>query len=282
VPSSTIDVPITFTTADGDAVHSPTVDAVVGGVATKLVVDTGASDHVLTIELARRIGLRLEPTDPGTDVSGAAVPSWYAGEVPLSFGDEGGPIDVLRDVVAIDGPPPFARWGIGGIVSPQRLHPSGIVVLDLGRDVLTIGGAADAADAVDVAGVPAASWIAVDVQRHRGGVLCVDAAVAPFEPCSMFLDSGAGGTDVDHTAVPGSAGDVLSNPLLVVAGVAFPLAALHVSDRIPPPEGSTDNGAPHGLIGMDVMKGTVLVIPPVSGDKGVQWLVRSPAANTTP
>lgn len=268
----TVDVPITYTTADGDVVHAPMVEAVVSGVATKLVVDTGASDHVLTMELARRIGLHLEAGEPGTDVTGAKVSSWYAsGDVPVSLpGGAGGPVDVLRDVVVIDGPPPFARWGIGGIVSPQRLHPSGAVVLDLDRDVLTIG---------DTADVPAGSWIAADVQRHHGGVLCVDAAVAPFSPCSMFLDSGAGDTDVDRTAVPGAVDDVLSSPLLVVAGVAFPLVALNVSDGIPRPEGSTDDEAPHGLIGMDVMKGTVLVIPPADGGRQVQWLMRSPASD---
>ena len=274
----TVDVPITYTTADGDVTYAPMVEAVVGGVETRLVVDTGATDHLLTVEFARRIGVPLEAGEPGTDATGAKVLSWYAsGDVAVSsLGGADGPVDVLRGVIAIDGPPPFARWGIGGIVSPQRLHPSGSVVLDLAGDVLTIGDSAGVADA------PPGSWIAADVVRHRGGILCARAAVAPFSPCSMFLDSGSEDTDVDRTAVPGAVDDVLSNPLLVVAGVAFQLVAVNVTDGIPAPEGSTEDEALHGLIGMDVMKGTVLVIPPADGGQQVQWFVRSPAASAAP
>ena len=98
----------------------------------------------------------------------------------------------------------------------------------------------------------------------------------------MLLDSGAPVTDVARTAVPGFSDEVAGNQILVVAGVAFPLAALHVSDEIPPPEGLTGDDAPHGLIGMDVMKGTVLVIPPVDAGEPVQWFVRSPSADAAP
>jgi len=74
------------------------VRATVGGVATKVILDTGSSDQVFTREVA-------------VDIAGQSFP--------------------LHDAVAIPGPPPFAGWGVGGFLSPQHLHPTAWVVLTL-------------------------------------------------------------------------------------------------------------------------------------------------------
>src|SRR5687768_7147579 len=70
--------PITFDVGDR-LVHSPMVHVAVKGVTTKLILDTGSTDHVFTMDLAGRAGLDAEPCEPGTDHAGAPVPSWTLG-----------------------------------------------------------------------------------------------------------------------------------------------------------------------------------------------------------
>ena len=47
-----VDIPITFDVGDQQS-HAPMIDVLVGATPTRLILDTGSSDHVLTIELAR-------------------------------------------------------------------------------------------------------------------------------------------------------------------------------------------------------------------------------------
>ena len=125
-----VDTPITFDVGD-ERTHAPMIDVVVGGVPTRLILDTGSTDHVLTIELAQAVGLAAEPGEPGTDHAGALVESWTLGEVDVRIGGH----DVtLRDTVAITGPAPFEGWGVGGFLSPQHLDPTAFAVLDLVGD----------------------------------------------------------------------------------------------------------------------------------------------------
>ena len=51
----------------------------------------------------------------------------------------------LSDVVAIPAPKPFPGWGVGGILSPQHLHPSAVAVMDLVVGELLLIEADDAA-----------------------------------------------------------------------------------------------------------------------------------------
>jgi len=95
-----VDVPITFETLDGTTVHSPMVAATVGGVPTRLILDTGSTDHVVTKELIDRIAVRVEAGEDGTDHAGAAVPSWSVGELEVRIGQQ--PF-ALHNVVAIAG-----------------------------------------------------------------------------------------------------------------------------------------------------------------------------------
>ena len=110
-----LDEPITFVGADGQSTHAPMVHATVGGEATRLIVDTGSTDHILFIELANRVGLRAEPGEEGSDSTGASVPSWSLGAVPVEIGRSA---YQLANVIAITAPGPFEPRGIGGILSP--------------------------------------------------------------------------------------------------------------------------------------------------------------------
>ena len=128
-------VPIRFKGTDGSELHAPMVEATVGGVRTLLVLDTGSDTHLLNKELVDQIGLAVEPGETGTDHAGTEMPSWTVGTVSADLAELTLP---LTDVVVIPAPPPFPGWGIGGILSPQRLWPKAHAVIDMVNDELVL------------------------------------------------------------------------------------------------------------------------------------------------
>ena len=271
------DEPITFVGADGQPTHAPMVHATVGGEATRLIVDTGSTDHILSIELARRVGLRAEPGEEGTDSTGASVPSWSLGEVPVEIGHT---THQLRNVIAITAPGPFEPRGIGGILSPQHLIPGAWMSLDMAGDRLT---------ALDGSEADVADWLKrrspdlrlLRLARAEGDTtILVRGAIEPHEPVITLLDSGGKASDVVASAVPGLTGAqtessgrgvggtelfgaVVADQVLRVGEAAIPLPRLVVIGDV---EG---RGI---LVGMDVLRGTIVT---VSGDPAlpVFWQV---------
>ena len=178
------------------------VDVRIGDTITKLILDTGSTDHVFTIELARAARLEADPGEPGTDHAGDPVPSWSIGEVQIRIGD----LDLeLRDVVAIEGPAPFAGWGVGGFLSPQHLHPTALVVMDLADDRLIV---------VDGDGSAVASWLEsrspslarLSLERLTDHPeIVVLGAVDPFADGPTMLNTGGRGTEFRPPRSPDSA-----------------------------------------------------------------------------
>jgi hypothetical protein len=271
-----LDVPITFDTRQGTT-HVPMVEATVGGVSTKLILDTGSSDHVLTRELADSAALASEPGEPGTDSTGASVPSWTLGELDVVIA---GRTFGLRDVVAIRGPGPFVGWGVGGFLSPQHLHPTAWVILDLAADRLAL-----------VEGDERALAGRLDRRSHGLRLLRLDriptdptilvrAALDHFEPVVTLLDSGGKTTAFVASAVAGLGGGrrtgaghgvgggqivgaVVENRTLVIADAHLPVARVVVRDEM---------DGHDGLVAMDVLRGTVLVVS-ADRSKPVFWLL---------
>lgn len=259
------DEPITFTGADGQPTHAPMVHAMVGGEATRLIVDTGSTDHILTIELANRVGLSAEPGEEGTDASGASVPSWTLGDVPVQIGDTR---HALASVIAIGAPGPFEPRGIGGALSPQHLVPDAWMRLDMAGDrfMAVSGREADVAD-----------WLtaqAPDFQMHRlqraegDTTILVRGAIEPFDEVVTLLDTGGKASDVVSSAVPGltggelassgrgvggteSFGNVVTDQVLRVGEAQVPISRLIVRD---------DMAGRGILVGMDVLRGTILTV----------------------
>jgi Aspartyl protease len=275
-PRVLLEVPITFDVGD-QVTHAPLVRVEVGGTPTKLIVDTGSTDHVLTMELAKRAGLEASPGEPGTDSVGASVPSWTLGEVPVRIGD----LDIhLENVVAIAGPEPFEGWGIGGFLSPQHVHPNAWVVIDLLEGALTFVGGEEA----DVA-----AWVAerfparqlLSLERDSGdSTILVRAAIEPFDTVVTMLDTGGKRTEFAEAAVPtllggtptesgrgvGGAtaiGSVVNDQVLRVGSATLPVPSLLVREEI---------GTAQGLVGMDLLRGTVLVVS-ADPSRPVLWLV---------
>lgn len=280
-PRIVLDVPITFQVGD-QVTHVPMVLATLRGLTAKFILDTGSSDHVFTRELAGRAGLPAEPGQPGIDASGASVPSWMLGDLDVDIADHS---FELRDVVAIDGPPPFEGWGVGGFLSPQHLHPTAWVVLDLaGERLILLDG-----DELEVA-----AWLTarstdlrlLRLERLAGDrTILVRAALAPFDAVATLLDSGGKSTEFVAAAVPGIDGGVLVTSGRGVGGgeivgSVIEGQALVVGDatvavpRLVVREAMDDHD---GLVGMDVLRGTILTVR-ADLAQPVFWMVPLPDA----
>ncbi|MGH2484269.1 MAG: aspartyl protease family protein [Candidatus Limnocylindria bacterium] len=275
-----LDVPITFDVG-GEVTHAPMIEVDVGGTATKLIVDTGSTDHVLTMELAERAGLEASAGEAGTDSVGASVPSLTLGEVPVRIGE----LDIrLQNVVAIAGPAPFEGWGVGGFLSPQHVQPNAWVVIDLVDGGFTFVGGEEADVTAWVADrYPALQMLALEREAGDSTIL-VRAAIEPFDPVVTMLDTGGKRTAFAEAAVPtlfggtltesgrgvgGSAaiGSEVADQVLRAGAATLPVPSLLVREEI---------GTAQALVGMDLLRGTVLV---VSADplRPVLWLVPQPA-----
>jgi hypothetical protein len=277
MPSILLRTPITFE-VPGHATHAPMVHASVNGVATKLILDTGCTDHILTMELVSRAGLPAEPGEVGTDAAGAAVESWSVGSLPFTIGDLTLP---LHNVVAFHGPEPFEGWGIGGFLSPQHLHPTASVILDLAGSELSITDGDPAEIGAELIGQHPELrplWLG----REPGDTTVqIRAAIEPFAPVVTMLDSGGKATEFADSAVPGLGTDILeaggrgvsgtqvhgsvvTDQVLRIGDATLPLPRLFVRP-------SSSAAAP-GLVGMDLLRGTVLMVG-ADLDRRVLWLV---------
>lgn len=251
------------------------VHAKVAGVPTKLVLDTGSTDHVFTRELARHAHLSLAPAEPGTDHAGAAVESWDLGDVDIEVG---GASFVLRHVVAIDGPPQFDSWGVGGFLSPHNLHRSGFIVIDLASNSLShVEGDVPQISAWLLARHPTMRLLVLP--REDEEFVAVQASVEPFLSMATMLNTGSD-TEFASQVVPGLGGEPRQNighgiggtqvvgeefpgQTLLVGNARFSLPRLLVREDMP---------LPHGIVGMDVLHGTVLAIS-ANRAEPIQWLV---------
>lgn len=221
--------------------------------------------------------MATEPGEPGTDSTGSSVPSWQAHEVTVRIGEVN--FD-FSEVVVIGTPPPFRRMGIGGTLSPQRLHPGSPVVLDLaaGRVVMP-GGVADVdewlADAYP-------GWRALRLPAVDGdGTVLVEAAIDSFAAVVTMLDTGAKATYAAPDAVPGlGEGGVRRSTGRGVGGtesfgVDVPGRVLHIGDAALPVDlliAGHELGVARCVVGMDLLRGTILAVggPPGSA---IRWLL---------
>lgn len=264
-------VPIQFDAQGGEPVHAPLVLATIGAFRTRLILDTGSDVHLLTAELARAAGLALEAADTGTDHAGASMDSWLVGDVSIALDEaEGERALELHDVVAIPAPEAFARQGIGGALSPQRLHASAVAVIDEIADELWLveGDAGSVRD-----------WL---LQRHPGpevlelerragaDIPIVQGAIEPFEPVAVLINTGGRHTEFEPEVLPGLAAATVEQigtgvsgaavmggragaRVLRLAGRSIEVAELMLRSGI---------GDPPAMIGQDVLRGSVVAAGP--------------------
>jgi hypothetical protein len=187
----------------------------------------------------------------------------------------------LSSVVAIAGPPPFERWGIGGFLSPQNLHPFAFVVMDLVESRLLL---------FDIKAPDVADWLRSrypamtlhPLQRQQGEGVFVHASVEPFPSVMTMVNTGTKDTEFARSAVPGLRGAPPESAGLGVTGAEVvgeevPGQTIRLGDaRLPVPVVFVREQMPpeHGLaqVGMDVLRGTVLAIS-ADATQPVHWLV---------
>jgi hypothetical protein len=272
-------VPITFEAANGDTVHAPMIVGRIASVTTRLVLDTGSEVHLLTKELVDELGLDVEEGEEGTDHSGAAMPSWTTGHVALELGE----VELtLRDTVVIPAPKPFPGRGIGGILSPQHLHPSAVAVIDLVTDELQLVEGSDD-DIGDWLAQRSPALTTLGLERDEAfPSIVVRAAIRPHAETPTMLNTGGRHTEFSLDALPGLAeaaperlgggvsgaavmGWKAGEATLVVAGNEIRVASLAVRTTMPDPQ---------GLVGMDVLRGTILAVA-ADSSRSVLWQIPS-------
>ena len=186
----------------------------------------------------------------------------------------------LHAVIAITAPPPFAGWGVGGFLSPQHLHPTAWVVIDLAGDRLRLldGPSAALDDWLDVT-YPA--FRRLMLPRIPGATTVdVSAAIEPHDVVATMLDTGGRGTEFSTDVVPalpathaerggsglsgaGVMGWRVGARTLRVGGERIAVDDLLVRDGM---------GDPPGLVGEDVLRGTILVCA-ADVERDVRWLL---------
>ncbi len=256
-------LPITFVAADGSVQHSPFITARFGETETLLVLDTGSEVHLLTKELSDIIGLMLAEGEEGVDHSGATMPSWTAGSVPMSAG---GATLSLDDVVVIPAPGPFPGWGVGGILSPQHLRTDATAVLDLVDDelLLVAGAAREAAERI-AARHPGGTLVTLP-RDGRSATPVISAALDGFPPTPTLVNSGGRHTEFDVDVVPGLVHATLErlgggvSGSDVMGSVVGPRTVLVGDARLAVPDLALRSGMgyPGAMLGMDVLRGTVV------------------------
>jgi hypothetical protein len=254
--------PLLFTSPDETPLHAPMVEAEIGGVSTRLVLDTGSDTHLLTAEFAEAAGLAVEPGEAGIDHAGTEIESGTAGTVPVRIGED---TLALHSVVVIPAPPPFPGWGIGGIVSPQFLHASAWIVLDMADDALVFA-ETDEPELLDRLVKRHPDWRILTFDRIEDGTTVVHAAIEPHAPIPTLINTGGRSTEFAQSALPGrprataerlgggvSGADVMGARLgaavLAIGGVRIPVADLASRDEM--------DGV-QGMVGMDILRGTIL------------------------
>ena len=203
--------------------------------------------------------------------------SWLVGDISVRIAG----VDLgLHDAVAITRPAPFAGWGVGGFLSPQHLHPTAIAVIDLRADRLILLDGND--EAIDAwLGERMFDLISQRLDRDPDEQTpVVRATIEPFAPAATMLNTGGRGTEFAVAAVPGLAGvapdeigkgvggdpvlgSVVADRMLRVGDVRLPVPRLLVRDRI---------DTMVGLVGMDVLRGTVVALG-ADRRRPVWWLV---------
>ncbi|MGK3989930.1 retropepsin-like aspartic protease [Sorangium sp. So ce136] len=255
------------------AFPSPLIDAVVAGQPTVLIVDTGASHHVLARWLADELALPLSTAgDVAVDHAGRplavsrlenavlALSGWGRVEVPT--------------LLVVPMPDVLQRIGIGGVVAPQELaRPGRAVVLDLGEGRMTEAPRDEAARALRARfGETAVVELGRCGGPNQGSELTARASVEGI-PVTLKIDSGASQSSLFAVSPAGkrlsrrATGDRSAyaasgrHTVPVLSGARLRIAGLDAAADIDLLPGERRATCPSdGFAGMDVLRTCVLVL----------------------
>ncbi len=195
-PSEAWTVPLTHEAATGVTLPVPMVEVVIGGHATRLIVDTGASHHAFTSTFADRAELAaIGAGEASSDHAGATFEAQPVGDVLAQVGAR--ELE-LRDGYRMDAVPALEELGIGGFISPQRLAEPAAVVVDL--RAMELRGYASGSDMLAAFGARSTvTELTVEWLRHKPFTTFEVDGVSVFGE----IDTGSGQTEIE-----GSVGQV--------------------------------------------------------------------------
>jgi len=259
--------------ANGEDFPLPLVDVVIGGFPTSMIVDTGASHHVVADWVAKEVALPVSTSgDRAVDHAGRVRTVSRAENVKLSISGWGA-MDVPL-VLVLSLPGGLRHLGIGGVLAPHLLaEPGHATLLDLRGGAMVDEAEAEAAKhEVESGGAKAISSARVCGGATEGVVLVVQAA-AFGEPAWLKLDSGATASSLFEGSAAGK------RALAQAAGArkdygasgsftsrAVPGARVMVGEFEAAVDLAVEAGAPapscpsDGFLGMDVLRSCVLVL----------------------
>ncbi len=232
-PSAVWEVPITIQSG------LPVVEATIGGKPTLLIVDTSAPETTLQAWFLK--SLEIEPTD----FEGHRV-----AELPLQLATS---VTTARWRL-VETVPTHREMNIGGTLCPQRLLNKGAIAIDFPRKRL-----------LALEGKPNAWLRWLDERSPKGPVEALP-RVAPFGALHVKTRVGDGrevATSLASGQERSSYATALFEPALIIEGK---VAGLHLrvgESDFGPLEVLTRSAETEvlGWIGMDVLQGTVLLVP---------------------
>lgn len=255
----------------------PILRGTVQGLATSVLVDTGANAHVIAGWLARRAGLTLKRVgDVSSDHAGRAVETYRVDGARIVL--EGwGPLP-LGTLLVADVPEAVERMGIGVFLSPQHLADEGhVVVLDLERGALHERTREEAERDVAGRGLPIATHgvrpCIDEVSAIHGLAFILPTLIEGFS-AQMLLDTGGLHTDLlassrlgrgleartapSHERLYSASGKIKKS---TVPGAHVRLGDVAVYEDLDVIEGAEDPECPRdGVVGMDILRRCVLVL----------------------
>jgi hypothetical protein len=259
---------------NGRRFPSPLINAIIGGRPTTLLVDTGATHHVVAAWLATELSLRLTSAgDAATDHAGKAIPVARLEDASFSLPGWGAAPVPVQLVIPV--PDILERMGIGGFLAPQALSSEGrAVVLDLRAGSMTdvpidealrrLGASAGAATltALRACGDGSVEGTQLVAQATIEGIAAEVKIDSGATHSSLFADRGVGkrlsGRAQSSTSAYAASGRYTVPTL---QGAQFKLGAFEITADVDIlPKTPKSPCASDGYLGMDVLRSCVLVL----------------------
>ena len=181
----------------GEDFGVPLVDVVVGGHPTSLMVDTGATHHVIGSWVAAQLGKTTTTGTAGLDHAGKSLSlsQMVGAEIVVSgWGALG-----VNTVLVATLPPVLQAQGVGGVLSPLAMRSEGrAVVLDMRRGTLSEMGSEDALKGLE--SQPGEGFSGEVLDCGNGGSLAFVKATIGGVAVEAQLDTGATNTTVRAAA----------------------------------------------------------------------------------
>jgi predicted aspartyl protease len=255
--------------AGGDEFPSPLVDVIVSGQPTSMIVDTGASHHIVASWIAGDAGTSGAPGGAGIDHAGKTVQlaRFEGGNLVVSGW---GRVPTPETLVAAL-PAALQRHGIGGVLSPQTLvDDSRAVTLDFRKNTMTDAPVDEALRAL--AAQPGTEMKGEVRDCNVGGHLMFVKATIGGQAVEAQIDTGATSTTVQAASeagkalrprAKGQASAVAASGVFTVPaaeGVRVAVGAFEMDTTVDLVPGGAFQCGNSAFLGMDVLRRCVMVV----------------------